>query len=294
MSAATSGSFAPQSSPPPQTSPNLPMASRPTKSKRSVLAGFFDGRPWALCGIVLGVVLFVWELAKPLGVLPPYIFPPSMIARSLFRLVESGVLLPLLGQSLRRAATGYLFGATAGLILGMFTGVAAKLGDFIDGPVAATYPIPKVALFPAIAVVLGFNDRTRIIVIALACFYPAYLNAQSGTRSVPKDLMWFARNTEASKLRQFRSVVVRSALPRAFAGLRISLALAFVMMFATEVIGFGNGLGSAVFRARLEGEYDIMWAGVVAIGLVGWLCDTMLVAAGNKIMKGQRLEAHRG
>jgi ABC-type nitrate/sulfonate/bicarbonate transport system permease component len=267
---------------------------RQTDSARQGIKRFFDRRPWTLCGIVIAVFLGLWELAKPFGILPDYIFPPSMIAQSIFRLVKDGVLLPLLGQSMRRAATGYAFGATAGLILGMFTGVAAKIGDFIDGPVVATYPIPKVALFPAIAVVLGFNDRTRIIVIALACFYPAYLNAQSGTRSVPKDLLWFAKNTEASKLRVFRSVVLRSAFPRAFVGLRISLALAFVMMFATEVIGFGNGLGSAVFRARLDGDYNIMWAGVIAIGLVGWLCDTLLVAAGNKVMKGQRLEAHRG
>lgn len=253
-----------------------------------------ERHPWTLpVGVVLAVAA-AWELAGLAGVLPDYILRPTTIVGDVVTLVADGTLHPLILESLRRALIGFAIGSAVGLVLGLVTGVSPWFGDIVDGPVAASYPIPKVALFPAIAVILGFDDRTRIIVIALACFYPVYLNAQSGTRGIERDLIWLARNNEASWLRSFGAIVVPAALPKALVGLRLSLALSFVMMFATEVIGFGTGLGSAIFKSRLEGDYHLMWAGVVVIGVIGFLADRVLLAVGSRLTRGQSLEGHRG
>ncbi|MBA3311383.1 MAG: ABC transporter permease [Nocardioidaceae bacterium] len=253
-----------------------------------------DDHPWMLpAGLVLAVVA-VWELSGLVGALPEYILRPTAIVGDVVGLLIDGTLHPLVLESLRRALIGFAIGAAAGFVLGLVTGVSPWFGDVLDGPVAVSYPIPKIALFPAIAVILGFDDRTRILVIALACFYPVYLNAQSGTRGINRDLIWLGRNNEASWLRGFTTIVVPAALPKALVGLRLSLALSFVMMFATEVIGFGTGLGSAIFRSRLEGDYSLMWAGVVVIGSIGFLADQVLLAAGRRLTRGQSMEGHLG
>lgn len=265
----------------------------PAMSRRS-WRDIADKRPWVLPMAVVLVVAVAWELAGLLGLLPDYILRPTTIVGDIVSLLVDGTLHPLVLESLRRALLGFAIGSAVGFVLGLLTGVSPWFGDIVDGPVAASYPIPKVALFPAIAVILGFDDRTRVIVIALACFYPVYLNAQSGTRGIERDFVWLGRNNEASWLCQFRSIVVPAALPKAIVGLRLSLALSFVMMFATEVIGFGTGLGSAIFRARLEGDYHLMWAGVVVIGAIGFIADQLLRVIGARLTKGQALEGHRG
>lgn len=229
----------------------------------------------------------LWQAMGWAGRLPDYIVGPADIASGMGVLATSGELWEMLLPSLKRAYAGFIIGATLGVVAGLVTGVLKPAEELLELPLAFTYPLPKIALFPAFAVWLGFTDRTRIVVIALACFYPAYLNANSGTRAVDGALVDVARNAEASRLRTFAQVIVPAALPRIFTGLQICLAVSFILLFATEIIGFSDGVGSDILRSSRDAEFERMYCGIAALALVGLASNRLLLLVGRLATRGR-------
>ena len=260
-------------------------ASSPTGKQAWVDAAL--DKKWPVSLAFTAALVLGWELLGAAGALPPYIESPSGIAAGIADLARSQELWELLLPSLRRSFAGFVIGSTLGVVAGLATGIWKPAEEFLELPVSFTYPLPKIALFPAFAVMLGFTDSTRILVIALACFYPAYLNASSGTRAIDPAIIEVARNAEASKLRTFFQVVLPAALPQIFTGLRICLALSFILLFATEIIGFSDGIGSDILRSSRDADYQRMYAGIVILGLAGFIASRLLLLIGRVATKGR-------
>lgn len=250
-------------------------------------------RRWPVTVAFVLLILGLWQLYAS-GDVASYVLGPVAIGAAIVEFAQTGELWGQLATSLRRSFLGYGLGAGLGLILGLIAGGVRSVGDLVDLPVSFTYPLPKIALFPVFAVWLGFTDITRVLVISLACFYPAYLNALSGTRAIDPNLIWVARNAGAHRLRTFIQVVFPAALPRAFAGLQISLAISFILLFATETIGFSDGLGSDIFRSFQNGLYPRMYAGIAVLGIVGFLANALLVRLTMHLTRGRMMGGPTG
>jgi ABC-type nitrate/sulfonate/bicarbonate transport system permease component len=244
-------------------------------------------RPWPISVGFAATVLGLWQTAAQLGWVPSYIFGPLEIVQAFVFEVTQGDLLEQVGPSLRRALSGFAIGATAGILLGLLAGVSKVFRELFDLTQAFTHPIPKIALFPAIAVILGFTDQSRILIISISAFYPAYLNAMNGALGVETRMFWVGRNMGASRFRIFRQVVLPASLPRAVVGLRISLMISFIMMVATEVVGFSNGLGAGLMGAYHEGEFGTMYAGILAVAISGVLANLALRLATDRLLAWQ-------
>ena len=244
-------------------------------------------RKWPVSLAFTAAVIVGWELLGTAGALPEYVEAPSGIVDGIADLVRSGELWELLLPSLRRSFTGFVIGSTLGVLAGLLTGIWKAAEEFLELPVSFTYPLPKIALFPAFAVMLGFTDSTRILVIALACFYPAYLNANAGTRAIDPAIVEVARNVEASTFRTFFQVVFPAALPQIFTGLRICLALSFILLFATEIIGFSDGIGSDILRSSRDADYRRMYGGIVILAVAGFLASRALLLIGKVATRGR-------
>lgn len=244
-------------------------------------------KKWPVSLAFTASILGVWQLSGAAGWLPDYIETPSSIASGIGTLASDGELWELLAPSLKRSFTGFVIGSSLGVLLGLITGINRPAEEFLELPVSFTYPLPKIALFPALAIMFGFNDGTRIIVIALACFYPAYLNANLGTRSIDPAFVQLAKNTEASWVRTFFQVIVPAALPRIFTGLQISLGVSFILLFATEIIGFSDGVGSDILRSSRDAQYQRMYSGIVILGIAGFLSSRVLLYIGRVVTKGR-------
>lgn len=249
---------------------------------------------WPVAAAFTSVVLVAWQLVVAAGALPAYLLAPSAILAEAYDMLASGELLPLVEVSMKREFSGFVLGAGLGVFAGLVAGVARWTGDLIDGAVSLLYPVPKIALLPIFAIWLGFSDTTRILVIALACFFPAYLNAQSATRSVDPNVVAVARNAESGRLRTIFQVLLPAALPRILVGVRTALALSFIMMFATEVIGAGAGaqagLGGRTFAAGTNGDYDVLWAVLLTIAVLGVTLDTILRVVSARVTRGAAKE----
>jgi ABC-type nitrate/sulfonate/bicarbonate transport system permease component len=244
-------------------------------------------RPWIVSTVFVLLVLGLWQELTARGVLPSYIYGPLQILHATIGLAQSGAMADQLGPSLARALIGFAIGGAAGVILGLLAGISRVFRDLFDWPQSFTHAVPKIALFPVIAVWLGFSDDARILVIALSSFYPAYLNALNGALGINPRLIWVARNAGASRLRTFFQIVLPASLPRTLVGLRISLMVSFVIMVATEVVGFSNGLGAGLMTAYRNGDYGAMYAGIVTVAACGIAANAVLQFVSTRLCRWQ-------
>src|SRR5690606_7103225 len=166
-----------------------------------------------------------------------------------------------------RSYSGFFIGATAGVGIGLLSAVWRHAEAFFDPLVSILYPVPKIALLPVIITWLGFGDASKVAVISLAVFFPTFINTLYGARATPQRLVWAASNMGSSSGRIFTHVVLPSALPHIFTGLRSGLALSFIVLFAAEMVGSHDGLGDLIMRSEEAMRYDWMYASIFVIGL---------------------------
>ncbi len=247
-------------------------------------------RSWIVSLAFALLVIAGWQALTAAKALPVYVYGPAQIVSASIDMAQSGRLAAQLGPSLIRALSGFAIGGTAGVLLGLLAGVSRTFRDLFDLPQSFTHSIPKIALFPAVAVALGFTDNARILIIAISCFYPAYLNALNGALGMNPRLIWVAHNAGASRLRTFFQIVVPASLPRTLVGLRISLMVAFVLMVATEVVGFSNGLGAGLIVAYRNNDYGAMYAGIAAIAVSGLVATSILQVVSQRLCRGRAVD----
>jgi len=223
----------------------------------------------------LAALLVLWQLAALAG-LPDYILSPLAIARHFFAALGTRELYADIGASLWRALPGFVIGSAFGAALGLAAGMWRAFDGAFSPVVFLTYPVPKIVLLPLFMLWFGIGDLSKVLIIALACFYPVFINAYYGARSTKKILVWSALNMGASQGRIFRRIVVPSALPQIFAGLRVSLALSFIVMFAAEMINARSGLGHMIRTAENSLRFDLMYVSLVSIAILGYAGDRLL------------------
>ena len=173
------------------------------------------------------------------------------------------------------------------MALGLLAGVARSADQMLSPVVFLTYPVPKIVFLPIVMLWIGIGDASKIVIIALACFYPCFINAYYGARSTPTIMVWASLNMGARRLQVFRKIVVPSALPLVFAGLRVSLALSFILLFSTEMINARSGLGFLIRQSESSLRFDLMYVSIVAVAALGYASDQLLLLARRRVLAWQ-------
>lgn len=252
-------------------------------------SGYSRPRRIALGWIFPVAVLAIWELYGYFGQLPSYLIPPSLIATTTWDMVLSGELWRHTHATLLRALAGYALGAACGIGMGLLAGIARPVERFYEPIISLTYPVPKIVVLPVLIAWLGAGNASKIAVITAAVFYPTFINALYGAKAVNHIHVWSARNMGASRFQVFRKIVLPSALPQLLAGLRIGLALAFIVVVASEMQSSRSGLGHLIITAEDNIRFDLMYAAIVAVGLIGFLGDRLLVHLRRRVLAGQMI-----
>lgn len=235
---------------------------------------------------VLIALLALWQILTSRDH-PDFVLSPLEIARHFVEALWSGELLPHVGASLARSLPGFVLGSLAGTALGLLAGVARGLDQLLSPVVFLTYPVPKIVFLPIVMLWLGIGDPSKIAVIALACFYPCFINAYYGARGTSTIMVWSGLNMGASRSQVFRKVVIPSALPLVFAGLRVSLALSFILLFSTEMINARSGLGFLIRQSESSLRFDLMYVAIVTVAALGYAGDQALVLLRRRVLVWQ-------
>lgn len=240
--------------------------------------------------ILLSALLILWHLLWTWG-LPEYVLGPSEILSGFLTALLSGELLPHIATSLMRSIPGFIIGTTLGIALGLVAGVSRLFDEMVSPIIFITYPVPKIVMLPIVMVWFGIGDLSKVLIIALACFYPAFINAYYGAKSTPIILVWSGLNMGARPLQLFRKVVIPSALPLIFAAIRVSLALSFVLLFAAEMINARSGLGFLIRQAEASLRFDLMYVSILTIAILGYLSDALLRLTRKRVLAWQEIES---
>jgi ABC-type nitrate/sulfonate/bicarbonate transport system permease component len=244
--------------------------------------------PW--WGLTLPLLaLAFWEYEGVVGGLPRYLPPPSEILRELIAMLASGELFGHIAASLFRALSGFAIGASCGWLAGLLAGSLRPIERFYEPIISLTYPVPKIAALPIVFAWFGLGNLSKIVIITVSVFYPLYIATVAGAKATPKSYIWAARNMGAGPLTIIMRVVSAAALPQVFNGLRIGLALSFVVMFVAEMVSSSEGLGYLIVFADQNGRFDVVYVAVITIGVIGFVADRALLFARNRLLVGQAL-----
>jgi len=191
--------------------------------------------------------------------------------------------------SLGRLAAGWLLAVVAGVGLGMAIGLIRDLGDYVDPLVEFVRAIPPPALVPPFLVVLGIGTRMKVVLIAVGVVWPILLNTIDGARSVDQAALDTGRAFRTGRVRRLTHIVLPAAAPKIFAGLRVSLSIALILMVISEMVAANGGIGFTIVTAQRSFAILDMWAGILLLGILGYLLNTLLL-----VVEGRVLAWHRG
>jgi ABC-type nitrate/sulfonate/bicarbonate transport system permease component len=250
------------------------------------------GRRWPVFAAC--VLLWRWFATSAANVFFP---SPTTIARAARGLWFDGPATRLfLGSGvgrdvlpgIARLLGGLALAGTVGIVAGITLGLVPVLADHAGALLAFMRAVPPVMLVPVFLVLFHIGTSMQVATIAFGSVWPVLLNSVDGARSVDPTKMATARAFRISRPRWIISVVLPTASPKIFAGPRISLAFALILMVVSELVGSTDGLGYQIASAEQTFNYSTMWAGTVLISVVGYTLNRLLVTVENRALSWHR------
>jgi NitT/TauT family transport system permease protein len=221
-------------------------------------------------------LLVLWQILLMLGIGDRRFIPaPSDIAVRFVALVANGELALHVGVTLYRVCIGFVVGTVPAVAMGLLMAMFKPVRIFFDPLIATLFPIPKIALMPLLLLTFGFGDASKIALVAIAVFFPVIVNTYVGAANIDKIYWDVARNYGASQTVMFTRIVFFGALPMIFAGLRIALAVSFIVLVASEFVATKSGIGYLIWNSWELLQVDVMFVGIVTIGILGLITSAL-------------------
>ena len=245
----------------------------------------------ALAVVVPAGFLAFWYFAtlnKPASLIPP----PGEVATTLYDMAFGGInddafsatLLDHILASLGRVYGGFALAALAALPLGLMIGRLPFVRKLLDPTFQLLRPIPVTAWLPLAMIMFGLGPRSAFFLVFLGAFFPILLNTIFGVRSVEPRLFEAAAMLGCQGSKQFTRVVLPASLPGIFTGLRLGLGLAWFVIVVGEMTGIQTGLGAVIMDARQLSRTDVVIAGMLVIGVLGFLSDRTVAWIGRHLL----------
>jgi ABC-type nitrate/sulfonate/bicarbonate transport system permease component len=245
--------------------------------------------------VVFVGLLVVWELLT-LVAESPFFPPPTDIVPAGVKLWFTGPASQLfltdevygnIFPSLGRLLAGWLGAAAVGVAVGIALGRSRHGLEYFGPVLAFLRAIPPVLLLPFFMVLLGIESPEKIALIAFGTIWPVLLNSVDGARTVDQVKLDTARSFGVPRGQWVLMVVLPAALPKIFAGLRVSLSLALVLMIISELQASVNGMGVLLVNYQRQYDYANMWALVVLLGVLGYGLNGLLLRFERKALSWQ-------
>ncbi|MGZ9792232.1 ABC transporter permease [Bacillus atrophaeus] len=238
-------------------------------------------------GLVLPfVIIAVWQIAGAMEIVSATVLPTPLVILLTFKdLIVSGELFVHLKISVYRAAAGFLSGAGLGLLIGLLVGFSRKTEHYIDPSLQMLRTVPHLAVTPLFILWFGFDETSKILLIALGAFFPVYINTFLGIRGVDSKLFDVAKVLEFPWYRQMTKLILPAALPSILLGIRLSLGIAWLGLVVAELMGSSEGIGYMIMDARQFSQTNKVFVGIIIFAVVGKLTDSFVRFLERKLLK---------
>jgi ABC-type nitrate/sulfonate/bicarbonate transport system permease component len=186
--------------------------------------------------------------------------------------------------SVLRLAAGYTAAAVAGVALGTVIGSYPRVRAVCEPVMEFLRAVPPPVLIPVIMLFAGIGDTMKVVVIASGCVWPILLNTVEGVRAVDSVMADTARSYGVTGAARLRHVVLRSASPQIFAGLRQALSIGIILMVISEMFAASSGLGFTVVQFQRGFAIPDMWTGILVLGLLGFLLSVLFQLVERRVL----------
>ncbi len=262
-----------------------------------------SGNSTLISSVTIIAILFAWWLATELELVRPLFLPsPELVFAKFMKiscldyywvtlLVTIGAASEVVAEcegfsenalhqhilwSLYRVFTSFFLAVVTAIPIGIAMGMSRHARGVFDPPIEFYRPIPPLAYLPLTIIWFGIGDAGKIFLIYLACFAPLVISARAGVRSCSIEQIHAAYSMGASRSQVVWHVVMKAALPEILTGMRISIAFGWTTLVAAEMVAAKAGIGVMVLNAARFLATDIVFLGIIVIGLVAFFFDTLM------------------
>lgn len=235
---------------------------------------------------VLGGVFVTWLLATRAA--DSIFFPvPTEVLPAVWNdwLADSTTWQDNIVPSVIRLLYGFVIAAAVSIALGLAIGRSQILRELVEPTIHFLRAIPPPALLPVFLIILGIGDLQKVMVIAFGVAPPILLNTIEGARSVEALHLDTAAAYQIGRRGRIIGVILPAAAPKVFAGLRVSMSLAVILMVISELVAATDGIGFRIMRDSRNFAYVDMWAGIVVLALLGILLNAGLTLIERRVLR---------
>jgi len=244
---------------------------------------------WALSAAAVIAGLATWFLVARWRLVSPDLLPgPGAVGAALVDILQHGYRGTSLQQdalaTLGRCLGGFALATLAGVPLGLWMGSNASVAAATDYIIQFLRPLPPLCFLILLILWLGTGEASKVALLFLTAFPIITSAAAAGVRGVNRQRIHVAQACGATRAQIFRHVILPSALPVTFTGLRIALAAAFSTVVAAELMAATDGLGWMVFSASQFLRTDIVMLGILILGVLGMTLSGLLLALDRRLI----------
>lgn len=186
--------------------------------------------------------------------------------------------------TLGRIAAAFAISVVIGVSVGLAIGRVAWVRSMLRPIVSFTFPVPKLAVYPALVIVLGFGTESKLALGVLEGTFPILLASAAAASRVPEQLVWSARSLGHGRLTVAGRVVLPAALPGVLTGARVGLVGAVIGVFMAEMVVPSQGLGSVMVNSYRRIDTPGVYVAVVAVAVIGFVCDRTFLLARRRLL----------
>jgi ABC-type nitrate/sulfonate/bicarbonate transport system permease component len=229
--------------------------------------------------LLLAALLVLWELSVRLKWVVTPTWPAfSLVLQTFWQCIVDRTYLQVFGSSLERLAYGYVIATVLAVGIGVAMGVWRRMFLLFEPLVELLRPIPSPAYLPMAILFLGIDNTMKVFMVAFASFFPILLNTVTGVRSVDPVLVDTGRTFGLTRAQIIGRIVLPAAAGYILTGMRISLAIALIVTVIAEMVAGNSGIGFYILSAQRSFLVPEMYAGVIALALLGFALNKGFVA----------------
>jgi len=241
---------------------------------------------WLGAALFAAALLIAWQLLAERQIISPVFFPsPSRTLGELWRQAAQGELWKPLGETSLRMFYGWALASLLGVVLGAAIGSSRAAREFLGPLLEFLRPLPASAIIPPAILFLGLSNEMAVAVIAFGAVWPVLLASVHGFASMEPQLLEVSAALRLSRAQSLAKIAIPGALPEILAGARVSLAISLILAVVTEMQASQPGLGQNILLAQRSFRSPELYAGVVTLGLMGFLINHAILALERRLLR---------
>ena len=240
-----------------------------------------------LGAIPIALLIGVWQAINSFGYAPATLLPPpGLVFSRLFHQLFDPTFQFQIATTLFRLFTGFAIAVVLGVSLGIAAATHPAINALVRPVVRILAPLPKVALYPAFLLLLGFDHESKITLVVADALFPILLSTYYGASTVEQKLIWSAMAAGTPPRQILFKVVLPAAMPSILTGCRIGLVISCIVVFLAEMITSTNGLGFVLVTAARTFQTVDMFVPLITISLLGLILNGLLQAGRSYLLRG--------